>query len=80
MKNLFKIYVIFILTLIFTQIVIARDGFISFHHEMRNYDNKKQRKPNTQEKDKSNKSNIIELKNKELIINTTKSNKDVKND
>jgi cell division protein FtsL len=62
----FKMYIVMITMLILTQIVMAAENFINFHHEMRNYDQKEQqREPNQIEEKAVEK---IELKNPELEI------------
>jgi hypothetical protein len=62
----FKMYFIIITMLILTQIVMAAENFINFHHEMRHYDTQEQeRKPDQIE---SKEMTQIELKNPEVEI------------
>lgn len=66
MSTGFKIYFVIITMLILTQIVMATENFITFHHEMRNYDNDTQeRVPNQVDSKEIQK---IEFKNPELEI------------
>lgn len=63
----FKMYITFILVLIFAQIAISADTFITYHNEQRSYyndDNKVQRNPDQVEQNE----NIVELKNPEMEI------------
>lgn len=75
----FKIYFVIITLLILTQIVMAAENFITFHHEMHNYDNESQeRVPNQVDSKEIQK---IELKNPELeIVLDSKNDSEVKSE